>query len=96
MTTFFHITLRPFLILSKCIGLIDITYTMEPTGLLLHTINSMFHIFLEITRLFIMLICSYLLIYQYDSELFILQAILVMKFWTNILAARLSNNWIIE
>ncbi|KAF0755637.1 Gustatory receptor, partial [Aphis craccivora] len=80
MTTFFHITLRPFLILSKCIGLIDITYTMEPTGLLLHTINSI----------------NNSALYNYDSELFILQAILVMKFWTNILAARLSNNWIIE
>lgn len=96
MTTVFYITLESFLILSKCKGLIDILYTVKSTGFLVHKINLMFHIFLEITRLFILLICTYILIYKYGSELFILQAILVIKFWINIIAARLSNNWIIE
>ncbi|KAF0735376.1 Uncharacterized protein FWK35_00021457, partial [Aphis craccivora] len=48
MTSVFHKTLRPILILSKCIGLIDSTYTMEPTGLLVHNVKSLFHICFEI------------------------------------------------
>jgi len=55
MTTVFLVTLRPILILSKCIGLIDISYTMEPTGLLVRNMNSTFPAVLEIVRMIVLL-----------------------------------------
>ncbi|KAF0710759.1 Uncharacterized protein FWK35_00029595, partial [Aphis craccivora] len=65
MTTAFHKTLRSALFLSKCIGLIDITYTMEPTtGLLVHNVNSLFHICFEITRFIVLLMFSYMYIFH--------------------------------
>jgi len=96
MTTTFHITLRPILILSKSIGLIDITYTVEPSGLLAHNKNSAFHAVLEITRMIVLLICTFLYFHQFDPEVHILQIINTIKFWIIIIAARLSTKRIIK
>ncbi|KAF0702472.1 Uncharacterized protein FWK35_00038107 [Aphis craccivora] len=97
MTTVFHRTLKTILILSKCIGLIDITYTMEPTtGLLVHNVKSLSHIFFEITRFIVLLMLTYIYIYKDGSLIRIIQILTILKFWMNIIAARLSNNWIIE
>ncbi|KAF0759983.1 Gustatory receptor [Aphis craccivora] len=94
MTTFFHRTLRPILILSKYIGLIDISYTMGPTGLLVHNVKSLFHICIEISRIIVLLMFTYMYIYKDDSTIRIIQIFTVLQFWINIIAARLSNNWI--
>ncbi|KAF0705716.1 Uncharacterized protein FWK35_00035322 [Aphis craccivora] len=96
MTTVFRSTLRPILLLSKCIGLIDISCTMDSTGLLVHNVKSLFHIFFEITRLIVLLMLTYIYIYQHRSKILTIQVITLLRFWTNIIAARLSNNWIIE
>jgi len=96
MTSVFHKTLRPILILSKCIGLIDSTYTMEPTGLLVHNVKSLFHICFEIARFIVLLIFSYKYFYQFGSKIHMIQVFTILKFWINIIAARISNNWIIE
>jgi len=96
MTTVFHRTLKTILILSKCIGLIDISYTMDSTGQLVHNVNSLFHIFFEITRLIVLLMFSYLYINKNGSIIRKIQIYCVLQFWINIIAARLSNNWIIE
>ncbi|XP_026820152.1 uncharacterized protein LOC113558802 [Rhopalosiphum maidis] len=96
MTTKFHITLRPILILSKSIGLIDITFTVEPSGLLVHNKNSAFHAVLEITRMIVLLICTFLYLHQFDPEIHILQIINTIKFWIIIISARLSTKWIIK
>jgi len=95
MTTVFHRTLRPIFFLSKCIGLIDISYTMETTGLLVYHF-SILHICFEITRFIVLSMFSYKYFYQFGSKIHIIQVICILKFWINILAARLSNSWIIE
>ncbi|KAE9539992.1 hypothetical protein AGLY_005244 [Aphis glycines] len=96
MTTVFHRTLRPILFLSKCIGLIDSTYTMESTGLLVHNVKPLCHMCFEITRFIILLIFSYKYFYQFGSKIHIIQVFTILKFWINIIAARLLNDWIIK
>jgi len=96
MATVFQITSRPIIILSKCIGLIHTSYTMEPTGLLVHNINSTFHVFLEITRMMALIIITYIYFQQFDKDVHILQIINSTKFWFIIIAARLRTKWIIK
>jgi len=96
MTTVLHRTLRPILCLSKCIGLINITYRMEPTGLFVHNVLSLFHICFEITSFNVLLMFTFILIYPYGSKTRIIHVIVILKFWANIIAARLSNKWIIQ
>jgi len=96
MTTVFHRTLRPIFFLSKCIGLIDISYKMDSTGLLVYNVNSLFHICFEITRFIVLLTFSYMYIHRNRSKILTFHGNTLLKFWTNIIAARLSNNWIIE
>ncbi|XP_016658059.1 uncharacterized protein LOC107883107 [Acyrthosiphon pisum] len=96
MTCVFHITLRPILFLMKCMGIIDISYTMESTGVLVENINSTFPAFLEISRMIVLLICTYIYLSQYDPEFYVLQIINILKFWNVIIAARLYNFWIIK
>jgi len=92
MTTVFHITLRPILILSKCAGLIDISYiVIERTGLLDRNLNSTFHTFLEISRMIMLLICTCVYLHRHYPELHIIQTINLVKFWIIIIAARLST-----
>jgi len=69
---------------------------MDSTGLLVHNVKSLFHIFFEITRLIVLLMLTYIYIYQHRSKILTIQVITLLRFWTNIIAARLSNNWIIE
>ncbi|KAE9525421.1 hypothetical protein AGLY_014221 [Aphis glycines] len=96
MTTVFHKTLRPILILSKCVGLIDISYSVKSTGLLVQNINSTFHVMLEIARMIVLLLCTYIYFHQFDSEIHLLQIINIIKLWIIIIAARLSTLWIIK
>jgi len=96
MTTVFLETLRPILILSKFIGLIDISYTLEPTGLLVRNINSAFAAILEIVRMIVLLLLTYLYWQQFYPENHVLQVIDTIKFWIIIIAARLSTVWTIR
>ncbi|XP_060868243.1 uncharacterized protein LOC132943317 [Metopolophium dirhodum] len=96
MTTIFHITLRSILIISKCMGLIDISYTLGPAGLFVRDINSTFYVFLEIARMIALVICTYLYFHQFDPDFHIFQYISVFKFWIVIIGARVSTIWIIK
>jgi len=96
MTTIFHITLRSILIISKCMGLIDISYTVGPTGLFVRNISSMLYVFLEIARMIVLLICTYLYFHQFDPDFHIFQYISIFKFWVVIIAARVSTIWIVK
>jgi len=87
MTTVFLVTLRPILILSKCVGLIDISYTMEPTGLLVRNINSTFTTILEIQRMIVLLISTYLNLHQFYLIIHLLQVIDTIQFWIIVIAA---------
>lgn len=96
MTSVFQTTSRPILILSKCIGLIDISYIVEPTGLLVYNTNSTCHVFLEITRIIVLTICTFIYSKQFDQDVHIIQIIHIIKFWIVIIAARLSTIHIIK
>jgi len=96
MATVFHIRLRSILIMSKCMGLIDISYTVGPDGLLVRDISSTFYVFLEIARMIVLLVCTYLYFHQFDPEFHIFQYISIIKFWIVIIAARVSTVWMIK
>ncbi|XP_060855139.1 uncharacterized protein LOC132932794 [Metopolophium dirhodum] len=91
MITEFHITVRPILFVSKCMGLIDISYTVEPSGLLVQNKNSNFHALLEIARMIVLLVCTYIYFNEYGTEFHILRIISIVQFWNAIVAARLST-----
>jgi len=93
MTTFFLVTFRPILMLSKCKRSIDISHTMEPTRLLVRNMNSRLLTFLEIVRLTVLLILTYLCWQNFNSVIHILQVIDVIQFWIIIIVARLSTIW---
>ncbi|XP_060856214.1 uncharacterized protein LOC132933956, partial [Metopolophium dirhodum] len=96
MTTAFQITFRPILILCKCIGLIHISFTVEPTGFLVQSRTLTFDVFLEIARMVVLLIFTYLYVHQFKQDWFVLQILHIFKFWIIIIAARLSTKWIIR
>jgi hypothetical protein len=96
MATVFHTNLRPILILSKCIGLIDNTYTLEPNGLLVRKIDSTYNVFLEIARMIVLLVCTFIYFHQLDPVFHLFQYINIIKFWNIIIAARVSTIWIVK
>lgn len=96
MTTVFLVTLKSILIVSKCIGLIDVSYTVEPTGLLVRNMNSTFPAVLEILRIIVLLISTYLYLHLFYPKIYLLQVIDTMKFWIIIIAARVSTIWTIR
>lgn len=77
-------------------GLNDNSYFLDPTGLLVRKINSKFNIFLEISRMFMLLVCTYVYFHQLDPEFHIFQYISVIKFWNIIITARVSTIWTIK
>jgi len=93
MTTVFQITLRPILILFKSLGLIDISYTVEPTGIV-RNMNSTGLAFFEILRMIILLICTYLYWHRFNTELHVIQIKDTIQFWIILIATRLSTFWI--
>ncbi|KAL4154208.1 hypothetical protein QTP88_002040 [Uroleucon formosanum] len=96
MMTVFHITLRPILIVCKCIGLIDISYTLNRTGILVKNITSKCYLFLEISRMIVLLIFTCVYALQFKPHWFVLQWLNILKFWIIIIAAKLSMKWIIR
>lgn len=90
----FKITfLRPILFLSKIIGLINISYTMEKSGILVKNTHTTYYTFLEFIRMFVLIACTYVF---HDPSFPFLQIILFMKFWTVIISARISEMWMIK
>ncbi|KAF0749859.1 Gustatory receptor [Aphis craccivora] len=96
MTSTFHTNLNPILILSKSFGLIDIKYTVEPSGLLDRNLNSTFYAVQEIIRMIVLLICTFLYFNSFDSDVHLLQMINIIRFWFVIIAARISAIQIIK
>lgn len=94
MTTVFKATLKTILILSKFLGLINMSYTLQSTGLLLENSNSTYYSFLEFIRMFILLICTYNV--HVMKGHFYIQRFRLIKFWVIIITARMSEIWIIK
>jgi hypothetical protein len=93
--TVFKNTLRPILIFSQFLGLINISYTLEPTtGLLLRYKDSTIYSLLELVRTCVLVMCTYIICAW--ELLYFFEIILLLKFWFVIIAARLSEKWIIK
>jgi len=92
--TIFKITLRPILIFKQFLGLINISYILD-TGLLLrNTRSTIIYPLLEVARTM-----SCVLVYLHHLYMGTLLGLLLMsllKFWCVIIAARLSEKWIIK
>lgn len=94
MTTDFLKILKPILVLGKVFGLINISYTFGTTGLLILNTNSSCLSFLELTRTFMLALSTCIL---YDMKgMYYVQRFRLIKFWTVIIASRLSQLWIIK
>lgn len=94
MTTMFKSILKYILVLNKLIGLMKISNTVNSDGLLSRNINSInYYSFLELTRMIILVICSYTV---HVNGVYYIQQFRLLKFWTVIILARLSEIRIIE
>jgi len=92
MTTSFVVALKPFLLLSKMLGLISITYTLE-SGLLDKTPRVMYYSCLELIRTIVLIGFTYVF---HINNTFSLRGLVLLKFWTTIITARVSEIWIIR
>jgi len=77
---------------KKC-GLINISYTMEKSGFLVKNTGTTYYMFLELIRMIILITCTFL---YHDPSFPLVQIILIMKFWTVVISARISEMWIIK
>jgi len=94
MTSVFKTTLEPILTLGKIFGLINISYTLDPAGLLMWNIHSTYYYsLLEYTRMIILLFFTYLV---YIDEFYYIVHYRLVKFWIAIIAARSSEIWTIK
>ncbi|CAH1722100.1 unnamed protein product [Aphis gossypii] len=94
MTSVFKTSLEPILTLGKIFGLINISYTLEPAGLLIWNIHSTYYYsLLEYTRMIVLLLFTYLV---YIDELYYIVHYRLVKFWITIIAARSSEIWTIK
>lgn len=93
MSTVFRITLRPVLILGQLFGLVNISYTLETTGFIMRTENSTYYGFLELIRMLLLAIFTYVI---HIRGMFYIQQFRLIKFWIIIISARLSEIWMIK
>jgi len=93
MTTVFQSTVKPVLLLAKCIGLINVCYTFDSTGSTVLYANKTYLKFLELTRTSVLLICTYVV---YKREFYYLQKFDLLQFWVAIITARMSAKWTIK
>lgn len=84
---------RPILILNQILGLIDVSYSFQPNGLLIRNTNSIYHRIIEFSRMFILILCTYIVLIRGN---FYIQLFHVFKFWAIVVLARLSERWIIK
>lgn len=84
----------PVLTLGKIFGLINIAYIHDTDGLLTLNIHSTYYYsFLEFTRMFVLIIFTYLV---FKEELYYIVHFRLVKFWIAIIAARLSEVWTVK
>ncbi|XP_022179500.1 uncharacterized protein LOC111040078 [Myzus persicae] len=94
MSTVFKTNLRPILSLGKILGLIDVSYTLEPDGFLIKNINSSYFSLLEILRMIVLLICTYIV--HTANAFYYINEYRLIKFWAVIIAGRISEKWTIK
>lgn len=93
MTTVFVETLKPFLTIAKVLGLLNVFCTLE-NGILRRDTSSTYYLFLEVIRMFVLLIITFYLIYMKPP--FIITYLNIIKYWVIVVTARISEKWIIK
>lgn len=94
MTSTFKPILKSILILAKFLGLINFSYIINSDGLLVQDTFSSYYKFFESTRIFLLLMFTYN--YCNIKSYIIVNQINLFKFWVTIVAARISERWIIK
>lgn len=79
--------------IAKLFGIINIVYVLDSTGLLVRDTSTMYYSFLEILRTAVLFICT---CKQLNNEYKFVQLLIALKFWIVVIAARLSEIWIIK
>jgi len=93
MTTDFIATFKPVLILGKIFGLINISYTIETSGLVILK-NSSYHVCLELIRTLVLVVSTFIV---YTAKgMYYAERFRLVKFWVVIITSRLSQIWIIK
>jgi len=74
-------------------GLMNISYTMNSDGLLTQNLDSsLYYSFLEFMRMFVLIICTYSI---HTNEIYYIKQFRLLKFWTVLILARVSEKRII-
>jgi len=93
MSTSFLVALRPFLAMSKTLGLISITYTFDSGLLYKNSRNAMHYVCLELIRTTVLVGFTYVF---HVNNTFYLRELVLFKFWTTVFMARIYEIWIIR
>ncbi|XP_026804660.1 uncharacterized protein LOC113548139 [Rhopalosiphum maidis] len=93
MSTVFKTTLGPILSLGKILGLINISHILESDGLLIKNINSQYYTFLEVSRMIVLIICTYIV---HTNTFYYIIEFRLVKFWFVVITGRLSEKWTIK
>ncbi|KAF0698084.1 Gustatory receptor, partial [Aphis craccivora] len=92
MATAFQIYQRPVLFLCECLGILNISYTIGPDGLLTQNTKIKFYSFLELTRIIVI----FIYIFNVQKRFVLPEKFEIYKCWIIIITAKISQNWIIN
>lgn len=96
MNSDFKDTLILFITASKILGLINFCYNMK-TELLYQNMKLTYYLFLELIRMFVLLICTYYIIFKLNQDVHFSPIYFhIIKYWSIIIAARISEKWLIK
>jgi len=93
MSKSFVVALRPFLVMSKTLGLMSIMYTFDSGSMYQKSSNEMHFVCLELIRTTMLVGFTYVF---HVNNTFYLRELVLFKFWTTIFMARIYENWIIR
>jgi len=93
MSKSFVVALRPFLVMSKTLGLMSIMYTFDSGSMYQKSSNEMHFVCLELIRTTMLVGFTYVF---HVNNTFYLRELVLFKFWTTIFMTRIYENWIIR
>lgn len=85
------IILRNILYLCKCIGIINMSYTLESDGLLVQSTETIYKC-LEFTRMIMLITFTYYV----HTNAFLMHKIYLFKFWIVVITSRISETQLIR
>lgn len=91
MTNVCNITLRNILYLCKFVGIINISYVLESSGIIVQRSETIYKC-LEFTRMIMLIIFTYTIHMNY----LFLEQIFLFRLWSVIIASRISETRLIQ